>query len=112
MIPPQLLASRHLHVRPELAALAVLSAALDAADAALWLQHPEHDWDPDRPGPQHSPAEACHIANTILVLTGELNFEIDRYWKAAGGDQLRLPYDSALEPATPNEPDPRLNLPF
>ena len=112
MIPPILLASRHLQARPEFATLAVLSAALDAADVALWHQHPEHDWDPDRPGPQHAPAEPCHIAQSILVLAGELKFEIDRYWQAAGGNQIRLPYDPALEPASPYEPDPRANLPI
>lgn len=104
MIPAQMLHSHHLQARPELAALAVLSAALDATDAALWHQHPEHDWNPDRPGPQHAVAEPCHIANTILVLTTELQFEIDRYWTAAGGNQIKLPYDPVLEPESPYEP--------
>ncbi len=112
MIPANLLTSRHLCARPELATLAVLSAALDAADAALWHQHPEHDWDPDRPGPHHATAEPCHIANSILVLTGELQFEIDRYWEAAGGNQLGLPYDPAIKPTSPYDPDPRKSLPF
>ncbi len=92
MIPAHLLASHHLHARPELASLAVLASALEAASAALTYGHPEHDWAPDPPGPTHLPATECHIANSILVLAAELTAELDRYWSAAGGNQLEIQF--------------------
>lgn len=102
MIPADLLASYHVHARPELAALAVLSAAIEAASASLWHQHPEHDWVPEPPGDSHLPIRHCHIAHTILILAAELQQELDRYWMEAGGNQLRFTYD----------PDESTTLPF
>lgn len=92
MIQAHLLASQHLHARPELPTLAVLASALEAASAALTYAHPEHDWAPNPPGPAHLPVTECHIANSILVLAAELTAELDRYWAAAGGNQLELQF--------------------
>lgn len=89
---PQQLASSQLHGRPELAALAVLDASLDAVKAALHAQHPEFDPADEPAALPHPPSKACHVADSILVLADSLQDELDEYWSAHLGNQLALPY--------------------
>lgn len=88
----QQLASSQLYGRPELAALAVLDASLDAVKAAIHAQHPEFDPADEPAALPHPPSKACHVADSILGLADSLQDELDCYWSTYLGDQLPLPY--------------------
>lgn len=107
-----LLTSRHIAERPELSAIAILAAAIGAAEAALWHEHPELDWDPDPPGAPHPVGRNCHVAGSILILTLELRAEIRRYWAAASGDPITQPFAQALETGPAPDHDLQARLPF
>lgn len=89
---PQQLASSQLYGRPELAALAILDASLDAVRAALHAQHPEFDPADEPAALPHPPSKACYVADSILVLADTIQDELDQYWSAQLGNQLALPY--------------------
>jgi hypothetical protein len=112
MIPAERLSSHDMARHPELAPMAVLASAIGALEAALWHEHPELDWEPNPPGGPHPPAQDCHIASSILLLTSELQAEIRRYWIAANGGQVTMPFTSALENGPVQDPDLQARLPF
>jgi hypothetical protein len=82
---------------PELAALAILDAALHATSLALDVAHPDPWWaeeaDPDI-HPHQPPCPNCQKAQAIVFLAAELRNEINRYRPAEETQrQFPLPFD-------------------
>ena len=85
---------------PELAALAILDAALHATSLALDVAHPDPWWAEEANAdllPHQPPCPNCHKAQAIVFLAAELRNEINRY-RPAEETQRQFPQPYAGTP--------------